>query len=238
MSRRHLRQDGTGIDLGVPIIGALFADGITVPSNGAGGYAPGCLFIDTDAAGGLQLWINEGSVTSAAFKVIPSGTSGTFAVLTPTTIVRTSQILQLGGVPKAGTTAGWTVGAGNNLGTIATMAASQSAGTLVIGITGLHVGDTITGFKVIASINSAGGTVTLDADLRKLVVAAGATATDSSIGTMTQVSVTAATASVSTKTGLTEVVATGVRYYLLLTGTTAGSTTIELDQVELVVTTS
>ncbi len=45
------------------------------------------------------------------------------------------------------------------------MAASQSAGTLVIPIGGLHIGDTITGFKVIAQVESAGNVVTIDADL-------------------------------------------------------------------------
>lgn len=164
-------------------------------------------------------------------------TTATITTLTTTSIVRTGYPYKIGAGAKAGTTAGWTVGAGNNLGTIATVAASQSACTLVVPVVNVHIGDTITGFRVVASINSAGGTVTLDADLRKLVVAAGATATDSSIGTLTQVSVATATASNTTKTGLTEVVAAGTRYYLLLTVTTAGSTTLELDDLEITVTT-
>lgn len=161
--------------------------------------------------------------------------------ITSTSIVRASQIFQIGrgGTAKAGTTAGWTVNAGNNLGTIATMAQSQTAGTLVVGISGLHVGDTITGFNVYSSINSAGGAVTLDAQIRKIVIAAGATGTDSLVGAgMTQVSVSAATASTGSKTGLSEVVTAGVAYYMLLTGTTAASTTIELSQIEVVVTTA
>lgn len=158
---------------------------------------------------------------------------------TPTTVVRTGSTRKVGGGrAKVGTSAGWVVGAANNLGTIGTVAASQSGGTLVVPITGLHVGDTITGFGVYSSINSAGGTVTLDCDLRKLVIAAGANATDSSIGTMTQVSVVAATASAATKTGLTEVVVAGTNYYLLLTCTTAGSTTVELAGLEITVTES
>lgn len=155
-------------------------------------------------------------------------------------VVRTGYIEQLGraGTAKAGTTAGWVVNAGNNLGTIATIPQSQTASTLVVAVPNLHVGDTITGFSVYSSINSSGGAVTLDANLRKLTIAAGATGTDASVGSITQVAVSAATASSASKTGLTEVVTAGVSYYLLITATTAASTTIELSQIEISVTTS
>ena len=153
-------------------------------------------------------------------------------------IVRTSQTYKVNSKVKAGTTAGWTVSAGNNLGTIATVAQSQTSSTLVVQIDGLHVGDTITGFSIYSSINSAGNTATLDANLRKLTLAAGATATDASVASITQVSVTAATASTATKGSLTEVVAAGTSYYILLTATTAASTTIELDSIEITVTSS
>lgn len=154
--------------------------------------------------------------------------------------VRTGQTFKVASHPKVGTTAGWTVGAANNLGTIATVAASQTSATLVVRIDGLHVGDTITGIGVFSSINSVGGAVTLDCALRKTTIAAGATATDAAVtgGAITQVSVTAATASSATKTGITEVVASGTSYYLLLTATTAASTTIELDALEVTVTSS
>lgn len=177
------------------------------------------------------------TITSATITTL-TGTTGNITTLNPTNIVRATQKFQLGrgGTAKAGTTAGWTVNAGNNIGTIATVAASQTASTLVVAIPNLHVGDTITGFGVFSSINSAGGTVTLDANLRTLTIAAGATATDASVSSITQVSVTAATASSALKTGLSTVVATGVNYYLLLTATTAGSTTIELSQIEVTVT--
>jgi hypothetical protein len=153
-------------------------------------------------------------------KGIATITSLTATTINPTNIVRASQTFQLGrgGTAKAGTTAGWTVNAGNNLGTIATVAASQTNATLVVAIPNLHVGDTITGFSVYSSINSAGGAVTLDANLRTLTIAAGATATDASVASITQVSVSAATASTATKSGLSSVVAAGVNYYLLLTG--------------------
>lgn len=49
--------------------------GTTVPADGGKGYAPGCTFYDLDAAGGAQLFINEGSATSCAFKAIDSVSS-------------------------------------------------------------------------------------------------------------------------------------------------------------------
>ncbi len=153
-------------------------------------------------------------------------------------VVRTSFTCISGTRAKVGAGAGWVVAAGANTPPLATMAQSQTAGTLVIPIDGLHIGDTITGFTVTASINSAGGAVTLDANLRSYTFAAAATAVDASIGSITQISVTAATAATATKSGLSTVVATGTQYYILLTGTTAASTTIELNTIEFTVTTS
>jgi hypothetical protein len=187
------------------------------------------------------------TITSATITTLTSTTVGaTTANVTtvnattvnPTNIVRASQSFQLGraGTAKAGTTSGWTVNAATNIGPIATCPASQSGATLVVAIPNLHVGDTITGFSVYSSIGSVGGAVTLDANLRSLTIAAAATATDASIASITQVSVSTATASTATKGSLSTVVAAGVNYYLLLTATTAASTSIEVDQIQVTVT--
>lgn len=152
-------------------------------------------------------------------------------------IIRTGYTTQVGTRAKVGATAGWTVAAANDLPYVGTVAASQTASTLVIPIDGLHIGDTITAFKIIAQIESAGGAVTLDAALRAVTNVA-AEPTDASIGAITQVSVTADTAVAASKTGLTEVVTSGKSYYLLLTATTAASTDIILQHCELVVTTA
>lgn len=53
----------------------ILAFGTTVPSDGAAGYASGCLFMDTDASAGAQLFVNEGSATSADFNAIPTASS-------------------------------------------------------------------------------------------------------------------------------------------------------------------
>jgi hypothetical protein len=105
----------------------------------------------------------------------------------------------------------------------------------VLPLTGLTIGDTVTSFKVVAQIESAGNTATLDADLRKLTNAVG-DPTDASIGAITQVSVTADTAVAAEKTGLTEVVAATEALYVLLTATTAASTDIRLLGITYTVT--
>lgn len=48
----------------------LIAIGTTVPTDTTAGYGKGCLFIDTDAAAGAQLFINEGSVNSSDFNAV------------------------------------------------------------------------------------------------------------------------------------------------------------------------
>jgi hypothetical protein len=151
-------------------------------------------------------------------------------------ISRASQTYQVGTRAKVGATAGWVLGAANELPYVATMAASQSAGTLVIPIDGLRIGDIITGIKVIAQVESAGQTVTIDAALRAVTNVA-ADPTDALIGAgITQVSVTADTAVAASKTGLSETVTSGKSYYLLITATTGSSADIILQHCEITVT--
>lgn len=61
--------------------------GTGVPAGSTGGYAPGCIFIDADAAQGSQLWLNEGTRAASDFNKIAtceasnafSGVTNTFA---------------------------------------------------------------------------------------------------------------------------------------------------------------
>lgn len=152
-----------------------------------------------------------------------------------TVITGSSWITQIGARAKVGATAGFVVGAADNLPYVATLPASQTASTLVISIDGLRPGDIITGFRVVAQVESAGGAVTIDGDLRAVTNVA-AEPTDASIGTMTQVSVTADTAVSQEKTGLTETVTSGKTYYLKITATTAAATDIILQACEITVT--
>jgi len=136
---------------------------------------------------------------------------------------------------KVGATAGWVVAGATNL-SEATLPASQTSSTMVIPITGLKNGWTITSWGIQAQIESAGGAVTLDADLRKLTNAA-ADPTDASVGAITQVAVTADTKSEAAK-AVSEVVADDEMFYVLVTGTTAASTDIRFLGVRVTVTES
>ena len=139
-----------------------------------------------------------------------------------------SRTVLLTGIGKVGAGAGWAVGAAANTGYLATMAASQTAGTFVVQIPYVGVGDTITGVYPIAQIESAGNTVTLDFDLRAHTNTA-ADPGDASVLSGTQISVTADTAVgiAHVKTGTHVVLATN-SYYILLTGTTGASCDIIL----------
>lgn len=168
-----------------------------------------------------------------------TATSGTFTTSTITNLVVTNvartgveRLVQTRA--KVGGTAGWTVGAGDDLPYMATMAASQTAGTLIVPLDGLHVGDTITGFKVVGQIESAGNTVTIDANLRAITAVAGEP-TDTSVKSITQVSVTADTILNDSATASYAVVATQTPY-LLITGTTGASTDVILMGATVTVT--
>lgn len=131
---------------------------------------------------------------------------------------------------KVGAVAGWTVAAANDkyLATLAQL--NQSSSTLILPLGSLKIGDVITGFSLTGNVLSAGNTVTVDADLRKMVAAA-AGDTDSSVGTITQVSATANTILNSTtagKTGLSETIDEGDNFYIKVTGVTGATTSIEL----------
>lgn len=159
-------------------------------------------------------------------------TSGTMVTTLTESVIDASRkiILPAGVLSKVGGTAGWVVGAASNI-NLATCPASQTGSKLVIPVTGLKVGDRISGFHLVGQIESAGGAVTLDADLRKHTAAA-ADVSDASVGSMTQLSVSADTIISATNaikqitTG--EVVGEDETFYLVLTATTAASTDIAL----------
>jgi len=126
-----------------------------------------------------------------------------------------------------------TVGIANDTG-IATIAASQTAATFCIPLN-LKAGDVITGFMVSGQLESAGNTATVDADLRATTAAAG-DLTDASVGAITQISKTADYLIADSKTGLSHTVISGNSYYVLITVTTAASTDVALQGVEVTVT--
>lgn len=133
------------------------------------------------------------------------------------------------GNAKVGATAGWVITGGTNI-AHATLPASQTSSTLVIPIPGLDIGDTLTAVAINGQVESAGGNVTLTMDVRKLTTAA-ADNTDASLSTDNVGTLTADTiisASNLGVTGLTETIAANESVYVLLVGTTAASTDIDL----------
>lgn len=122
----------------------------------------------------------------------------------------------------------------NNTGVV-TCPASQTAATWTIPITNLKQGDIITSFKVSGQIESAGNTATVDVDLRATTAAA-ADLTDASLGAITQISKAADYAIVDSKTlAAAHTVISGNSYYVLITITTAASTDVALQGVEVTV---
>lgn len=141
---------------------------------------------------------------------------------------------QIGVGAKVGATAGWVVNAASDLPYIATLAASQTGSTLVVPIDGLNVGDYINGFKVMAQIESAGGTVILESMVRAVTNVA-AEPTDEAFGATGHIEVTEDTAASGEYFLYGPTVTIGKRYYLVLTGTTAASTDIILLSITITV---
>ncbi len=184
----------------------------------------------------LSGWVMEGQNVGG---VAPESRSYVLAEFLKIVQVRVGRVTMHSETPKVGTTSGWVVAAANNLGKIATIPASQTSSTLVLPLSGFKVGDIITAFSLVGSIQSAGNAGTITADLRSLTAAA-AGATDASVGSMSAplsvVTNTIVSAANAAKTGLTHTVAAGESFYLLITSTTGSSVTEELQGALVTVT--
>lgn len=202
-------------------------------SGGAGGTA-GSIAIDTGSkAGGTDGSITIGGTNCAAMTIGRSGQVVTF----PGTVSRASQRYCYGvGGAKVGGTAGFVINAASNT-SAATVPQSQTGSILIVPIPYLKSGAVITGFGLCGQIESAGGAVTVDVDLR-VQTAAAADFTDASVATMTQISVTADTKIDSTqdKGSLTQTVAQDEAYYLKITVTTAATTDVDIRGIRIIVT--
>lgn len=143
---------------------------------------------------------------------------------------------------KVGATAGWVITAGTDK-SLATLPASITAGTLVIPITGLDVGDIVTAVAAVGQVDSAGNNVTLVMSVRKITNDAAGGHTDAEIGTDNVGTLTADTLLTDANgnlkvSSLTETMAADEQLYVLLTGTTAGTTDIEISHLVVTVTKS
>lgn len=205
-----------------------------------------------------QTWVLQKSVLPGSWATVTSGTaassgtvktdedarfrficraytSGTMVTaLTETVTPDTVRLVIPAATGKVGTTAGWLPAAADNV-SLATLPAGESASTLVIPITGLRVGQTITGLFATGQIESAGNTATLDIALRKMTAAA-ADVSDAAVASITQISATADTiisSANSRANDFIEVVGVDESFYLLVTGTTAASTDVALQSITL-----
>jgi len=206
---------GTGTTTGTVTIGGAGVQAIAI-GNGAAAKT-----------------VTLGSTNTTSTTNIQAGSGG---INITGNLVRTSQqYVQSIAYAKLGATgAGWVIGAADNT-SLATLPASQTTETMVIPITvPLKVGWIITGFTISGQIESAGGAVVVNADLRK-VVAVADDCTDGSVGAITQISKTADYKIVDSKAGLAETVTAATSYYILVTGTTAGSTDIAINGVTITV---
>lgn len=174
---------------------------------------------------------------SASFRFRCSAfTSGTIVTSITDSKSKSSIVRHLpaAGRSKAGATSGFVVAAADNK-ALVTCPASQTASTLVIPVPELRVGDKIKGFYSVGQLESVGGTVTFDAQLRvmKAIISG---ASDSLVGAMTQLSVTAETILSKDNTileGLDQMVAADENYYFLITVTTGSSCSVTLQGVGL-----
>lgn len=190
------------------------------------------------SAGNITINTDKFTVAGASGNTVVGGTLGvTGAVTLSSSLIRAAQVKTWNDAAKAGATAGFVIDAATNVWRMATCPADKTASTCVVPLPGLKVGDTITAFNLLGQIESAGGTVTIDAALRKTTAAAG-DITDGEVAAMTQISATADTkvsVTNSNKT-LTSVVGVDEAYYILITATTGSSCDIDLMGVQLTIT--
>jgi hypothetical protein len=167
--------------------------------------------------------------------LIEGETAGTMVTVIKDLVATDVQRLVIpAAIGKVGATAGWVPAAASNL-SLATLPAAVTAGTLVVPVPGLQVGDVITGLYIAGQIESAGAEATLDVELRK-VTAGAADVVDASVASIAQIVAVADTLINSSTTrifDLNDTVGADETFYFLVTGTTAALTDIALQSLTL-----
>jgi hypothetical protein len=187
---------------------------------------------DTDRPARLRLHcVTLDEADTVVYTLQDSIASGTVAATTARSIVCV-------GPAKAGTTAGWVVAAANNIGKLATLPLNISAGTLVMRIPNLAVGDRIVGAYLVGSLQAtAGQHTTIALDLRSLTAAV-AGATDARVAVSATLDVVANTIMSSANTAVAScdhTMIAGESLYALITATTPNNAacTAEIQSVVL-----
>lgn len=132
------------------------AEGATLPTDGTSGFAAGSLFLVRDGAAGAQLYVNEGSSTSCAFKPFPSQVG---AVASPVNGVASGYKLargQLTTVTAADTVA---TGLATVVAVVATLDADPGDDPMLVSATiGDQAGTPAAGSVIIKTWKNTGGT--------------------------------------------------------------------------------
>lgn len=118
-------------------IGVL-AEGAAVPADGVAGYEEGCLFFHRAGAAGAQLYVNEGTSTSCAFKALPS------------------QVNQVAN-PVAGVAAGYKIARGQHVQAAAADTIVTGLATVVSVVAQFDSAPTVKQFMVSSSIGDQAG---------------------------------------------------------------------------------
>lgn len=238
----------TAVGLG-PLLPAAVGD--TINYNITGTWVGTWALLATDNGGASYYQLDSGTANKASTPVVVKGpdnlapgsplqvvfqcqayTSGTIiAAMNKNEPANTRQVLQCA-FAKVGATAGWTAGTAAADTSLAALPQSQTAATLIIPVTGLKIGDVITGAFLLGEIIATSTGDTLDCALHSQLGVAGSI-TDTNLGSMTQyvsASVNDLFTSKNTKILLTEehTIVEGESFYLILTGTTAASNSMKI----------
>lgn len=192
-----------------------------------------------DSNGDRQVIDNGGIVLVKSGGSVNVQSGGSIDLDSGATLTRSRTIICSAGAAKAGATAGWAIPSAHSGFTNAAVAglpASQTGSTLMIPLSGYKSGDTITAFRLVGQLESAGNTVTVDCAFYKLSNEAAGDITATSLGSITQISAVTDQAISSSLGGLTEVVTINTTYYAVVTATTGASTDIQIMGVRVTVT--
>lgn len=183
--------------------------------------------------------IRDGVVENKKGTVLLKFTESGVEIPTLTGTKDVVKVIASGG--KVGATSGWSL-SGSDIGSIGNLPSDHTGSTLVIPLSGLRIGDVVSGFYLIGQMSSDAGTGTIDATL-KLASMLSDEVTTSSLGSMTQLTTNAtdiklSSSNASKSLSANHTLATDEELFLIVTGTTQSNNQINLEGIGLNITES